>query len=221
MLTVVKVRTWTQLFRYHWWYGKCSWLFREEPASVHSRDMASEHAAVKWLLSHPCHIYCAPENLSLNQPGTSQGKDKQDQLSKCIPARRFNRSVIHSTLFSARSPLSWWMCFHLSFLRKHMSVCFNTTYCNRHRQHSPKVFLRTKSFQPHGSASVNGDDWTSLKVKIQVREAAWNNVWEQWDTFRLWSWQTVKFQIAHTGVLDIICNAVYLVHEVTCLESSS
>lgn len=186
--------------------------------------MASGHAAVRWFLSHPCHIYYPPENLSSNQLDTSQGKDEQDQLSKCIPVRHFNRSVIHCTLFSACSPLSCCVSIKiLSFLRKgiHMSVCFYTTYCNRHRQHSPEIFVRTKSFQPHVSASVNGDEWTSLKAKTHIRGAEGNSGCVQWDIFELWSWQTVKFQVARTDVLDIICNATYLVHGVTCPVSSS
>lgn len=140
-------------------------MFREEPVSVHSQDMASGYAAVEWLLSHPCHIYYPPENFSSKQLDTSQGKDEQDQLSKCVPGRLFlvdfNRSDIHSTLFSACSPLSCYVSIKiLCFLRHgiHMSVCFYNTCCNRHRHYSPEVFLRTKSFQPRDSASINGDD---------------------------------------------------------------
>lgn len=134
--------------------------------------MASGHTAVKRLLSHPCHIYYLPENCSSNQLDTSPGKGEQDQLSRCILRRHFNRSVIHSTLFSACAPYpaAFPLKFKAFWERVHMSASFYNTYCNTQRQHSPQVFFRTKSFQPPVSASTNGDDWAAIKAEKEVQK---------------------------------------------------
>lgn len=90
-----------------------------------------------------CHIYYPPENLSSHQLDTSQGKDEQDQLSKPIPVRHFNRPDIHSTLVSVCSLLFCCVSIKILSLQRngvHMSVCFYKTHS--------KLFSELKSFQP-------------------------------------------------------------------------
>lgn len=154
-LIAVEVRTWTQLmvillFLMLWKMFLAAQ--RSSAVSVQSGHGLGACCCEVTPVS-PCHIYYPPENVSSNQLDTSQGKDEQDQLSKPIPVRHFNRPDIHSTLFSVCSLLFCCVSIKiLSLLRKgtHMSVCFYNTH--------PKPFSELKSFQPQVSASMSGED---------------------------------------------------------------